>query len=209
MKMIAKIIERSFWFFPLALIITIIYLSIKAINDPSPLSIGLVLFTIYLFPPLLYRVISLYIPVKLGTQKWGPKEAANGWMIAHRIQMIYVIFPFLERMLNSLPGIYSIWLRLWGSKIGKMVYWGPDVVILDRTHLEVGDYNFIGGSTLSAHLAIPNKDGTIRFVVNPITIGSNVFVSTQCNIGPGTKIQDKSFVKIMTQTFGDRKKELI
>ena len=209
MKVLGKIIERSFWFFPLALIVTIMSLLIKAINTPNVLNIGLVLFTIYLFPPLLYRIISLFIPIKVGTQKWGPKEVANGWMIAHRIQMIYIIFPFLERMLNSLPGIYSVWLRLWGSKIGKMIYWGPDVVILDRTHLNIGSYNFIGGSTLSAHLAIPNKDGTMRFVVKPIEIGSNVFVSTQCNIGPGSKIKDKTFVKILTQTFGDRKKELV
>ena len=96
MKVIAKFIERAFWFFPITLLAAIIALTVMAIKETTVLNVSLVLFMIYLFPPLLYRFLSLFIPIKVGTQKWGPKESANGWMIAHRIQMIYMIVPFFE-----------------------------------------------------------------------------------------------------------------
>jgi len=209
LNFLKKFIERACWFLPMTMLIIISLLSIKVINETNILNISTLLFSIYLLPPLLYRISSLIIPIKIGTQKFGPKEEPSGWMVAHRIQMIYMIIPFFERALNSLPEIYSIWLRLWGSKIGRMVYWAPDVVLLDRTHLNIGSHNFIGGSKLSSHIAIPRTDGSLEIVFEPIHIGSKVFIATQCNIGPGTKIKDKEFLKIMTQTFGEKRKEMV
>lgn len=200
-----KFLERAMWFYPAAQTILILKQIHTFFFNPT-FTQGLYLFfLIYLLSPLLYRLISLYIPIKTGKTKFGPEHEPSGWMIAHRLQMIYYMFPFLESFLNSLPGVYSNWLRLWGSNIGRLVYWAPDVKIYDRTHLTVGDRTFVGGSLLSCHLAIPKTDGTIEIFFSPITIGAQVFVSTQSNIGPGTQIQDKEFIKIQTQTMGKKK----
>ncbi len=204
MKVFAKFIERSMWFYPSTQIVSILHQVYVCFKSPSFLSIGILIFLIYFLSPLLYRLISFFIPIHIGRHRFGPKEDPSGWMIAHRLQQIYIIFPFLEGVLNSLPGIYSNWLRLWGSHIGRLVYWGPDVRILDRTHLNVGSGTFVGGSTLSCHLAIPKENHSIEITMYPINIGKQAFISTQSNIGPGSKIKDGQFVPMLSQIYGNR-----
>ncbi len=209
MKMLGKFIERSMWFYPSVQILAVIYLITKSINSPSLETIGSLIFVLYFLSPLLYRFISLIFPIQIGRHQFGPEFETSHWMIAHRLQMIYVIFPFIEGVINSLPGIYSNWLRLWGSKIGKRVYWGPDVRILDRTHLTVGDKSFVGGSCLSCHLATTKADGSIEILFLPIRIGRQAFISAQSNIGPGSKVKDQEFIPILTQMLGNRRKNLV
>lgn len=209
MKFLGKFLERAMWFFPMAHILSIMYQIYRTITFPSGMNIGILIFIIYFLPIVLYRLFSLLVPVKVGRMKLGPENEPCGWMIAHRLQMTYHIFPFFEGILNSLPGIYSNWLRLWGSEIGRFVYWAPDVRIYDRTHLTVGDKTFVGGALLSCHLAVPKKDGTFELLFSPIAIGKGVFISTQANIGPGSKIKDGEHIKLLTQTFGDKRKELV
>jgi hypothetical protein len=209
MRFLGKFIERAMWFYPTLQIAAIGCALVKFIQSPSWKAGGLVFFLVYLLSPLLYQIIRLAIPIKTGRQQLGPEQDPSGWMIAHRLQMIYLIFPFIEGVLNSLPGIYSNWLKLWGSKIGRMVYWAPDVKILDRTHLTVGDRTFVGGAVLSCHLAIPKKEGIPELVFQPITIGSDVFISTQSNLGPGSRIADKEHIKILTQVYGTKRRELV
>lgn len=38
-----------------------------------------------------------------------------------------------------IPGIFSCWLRLWGAKVGRDVYWTTRLEIADRSLLEIGD----------------------------------------------------------------------
>ena len=55
------------------------------------------------------------------------------------VQLLYGAVPLLETVLRLIPGAYSAWLRLWGSRIGKGGYRTPQVQVLDRSLLEVGD----------------------------------------------------------------------
>lgn len=206
---IKKIIERSMWFFPLFHIILMFTSLVNLINHITILNVLTLLLIVYLLPPILYRILSKIIPVTIGKSTLGPNQAPSGWMVAHRLQLTYHIFPFIEGILNSLPGIYTNWLRLWGCKIGRMVYWAPDVRVYDRTHLNIGDNTFIGGAMLSCHIGTPDGKGNTQLYFSPIKIGSNCFISTQCNIGPGSVINDKEYLKIMTQTLGNRRKEVI
>jgi hypothetical protein len=209
MRFIGKLLERTMWFFPMFHIISILGQIYCAFKRPSGMNFAILIFIIYFLPPLLYRIFSLIVPVKVGKVKLGPEHEPNGWMIAHRLQMTYHIFPFIEGTMNSLPGIYSNWLRLWGSKIGRMVYWAPDVRIYDRTHLTVGSKTFVGGALLSCHLAVPKRDGSFELFFAPISIGNRVFISAQANIGPGSNIHDGEHIKLLTQTFGDKRKALL
>jgi hypothetical protein len=209
MKVLIKILERSMWFYPLFHITSIIVMIMFFFKTPNLINFLCLVFLIYFLSPLLYRIISLIIPIHMGKIKLGPKQPPSGWMIAHRLQMTYHIFPFLEGILNSLPGLYTNWLRLWGSKIGRMVYWAPDVRLYDRTHLTIGDHCFIGGSLLSCHIGTPTLEGDTVLFFAPITIGNRVFISTQCNLGPGSNIKDGEYIKILTQILGDQRKELV
>lgn len=209
MKALGKFIERAMWFYPSLQIGSILFALVLFFRSPSWM-LGLsIIFLTYFLSPILYHLFKQIIPIQMGRQKFGPQHDPCGWMIAHRLQMIYVIFPFLEAIINSLPGIYSNWLRLWGSDIGRMVYWAPDVKIWDRTHLKVGSRTFVGGSLLSCHLAIPRKDGSFEITFAPITIGDDAFISAQSNIGPGSIVEDKEFIKMMTQIHGRKRLELL
>jgi hypothetical protein len=206
--MILKFIERSMWFFPAILIGLIFRALIELIHNPTMINFFILIFLTYLLPPLLYRVISFFAPLHPGKFKLGPEHPASVWMIAHRLQLIYHIFPSLEKIMRSIPGPYTWWLRLWGSKVGRRVFFTPDCHILDRTHMEIGDGTFIGSSTFSCHMAVKKGDLVVLSLI-PIKIGSNAFISAQCNLGPGAVVADGETLKIMTQILGNRRRQLI
>jgi len=75
------------------------------------------------------------------------------------------------------PGLYSMWLRLWGAKIGRLTFWSPGVMILDRSFLKVGNDVVTGaGVRLNAHV-IEYIEGEIKLHLATIVIGDG------CNIG--------------------------
>src|SRR5215813_15128228 len=77
---------------------------------------------VYLLPPLTLRLHNLIWPLDEGPLNLAePKYAA--WWGAHQIQLIFIALPQLEAILRLIPGCYSMWLRLWGSRIGRGVYW--------------------------------------------------------------------------------------
>lgn len=88
-----------------------------------------------------------------------------------------------------MPWMYSLWLRLWGSKIGSRVFWTPDTIIMDRTNLIIEDNVVIGNrSYLSTHVG-KFKDGDYLVFIKPIHLKKNCFIGTHCLLGPGTKIE--------------------
>jgi len=89
------------------------------------------------------------------------------------------------------PGVYSLWLRLWGSRIGALVYWSPGVTILDRSLLRVGSRVIFGvGVRVSAHVLAPSADGRPSLHVAPISIGDDVLVGAHSCLLPGCVIGD-------------------
>ena len=72
----------------------------------------------------------------------------------HQLQVLYSAFPALRLV----PGLYSAWLRLWGSRVGRAVYWTPQVKITDRGLLKVGDGVVFGHRVVS----IPKGSTRIR-----------------------------------------------
>ncbi len=59
----------------------------------------------------------------------------------------------MEEILRLIPGLYSFWLRAWGSRVGKLTYWAPQTVILDRGFLEIGDHVIFGaGVRINPHV---------------------------------------------------------
>ena len=79
-------------------------------------SIPLAIAGLYLFPPLLCRLILLLYPLNGGTYPSGSREFVSWWATA-QTQMIFCRLPMLEELLRLVPGLYSMWLRLWWAKI--------------------------------------------------------------------------------------------
>ncbi|MBC7690607.1 MAG: hypothetical protein H7222_02470 [Methylotenera sp.] len=144
---------------------------------------------VYLLPVASYRLIEPLFPIHTGASRLGRNRPLNGWAVAHRFQILFSVFESLERILRVVPGAYSAWLRLWGSRIGKRVYWTPHTLIGDRTHLNIGNDVFIGNASyLSPHIVKKTRDGFL-LLLKPIVIEDQVFVGTHCVLGPGTLLK--------------------
>jgi hypothetical protein len=132
---------------------------------------------LYVLPPVVVRTVAwLGGGVPQGRFDVN-SNAFLKWWFAAQWQIIFNRLPFLEELLRMWPGIYSLWMRLWGAKVGKFVYWSPGVRVLDRQLLHVGDRVVFGaGVRLNGHVLLPDDARTMELAVGTITIGSDTLV---------------------------------
>lgn len=181
-------------FFPIAHLTLITISLVYFVHSPSLATFLTTLSITYLLPPCLYKIYSTAYPTKSGRWIINQKGRCD-WWIAHQLQMIYTVLPFLEAILRLMPGVYSAWLRLWGSTVGKRVYWTPLVTILDRPMLIIGDDVVFGHKVVCTSHAISKKDnGDMVLILKHTQIGSGAFLGALARIGPGVKVPEKEVV---------------
>ena len=153
----------------------------------SPWGLGLGVFFLYGLPVVAYRLHNRVYPLSAGiTYLQG--QAYSPWWGSHQFQLVYIAFPALETLLRLVPGLFSLWLRLWGSQVGQQVYWTPGLEIADRGLLSIGDRVVFGHRVgLSSHIVKPKRDNLMLYV-SPITIGDNSFIGAGSNLGPGATV---------------------
>ncbi|BAY89493.1 hypothetical protein NIES3275_14960 [Microchaete diplosiphon NIES-3275] len=193
-------LSKILLFFPtLILILTgaaIVYLA----YSPSIFSILAVLFTLYGLPVLIYRLHQWVYPVQEGIS-YLRGNSYSPWWGSHQIQVIYIAIPVLEAILRLIPGAFSFWLRLWGAKVGRDVYWTPGLEIADRGLIEIGDRVIMGHRiTISSHIIKPRKQDLMLYV-KKVKIGNDVFVGAGCVLVPGVAISDGTFVPAGTNIY--------
>ncbi|MCU0541772.1 MAG: acyl transferase [Oscillatoriaceae cyanobacterium Prado104] len=175
--------------------------------SPSVLSAAIVLFSIYGIPVLVYRVHQWKYPLREGVSYLRSKEY-NPWWGSHQIQVIYIAIPALEAVLRLIPGIFSGWLRLWGAKVGRNVYWTPGLEIADRPLLEIGDRVVIGHRVgIYSHIIKPRKQDLMLYV-KKVKIGNDVFVGAGSNFGPGALIEERVYLPAATNLYPNQKVKL-
>jgi hypothetical protein len=168
--------------------------------SPRILSVVSLLFFLYLFPILIYRIHKHFYPLQEGISYLCGKEYSPWWG-SHQIQVIYITFPAVEAVLRLIPGAFSLWLRLWGSEVGKGIYWTPHIEIADRGLLEIGDRVIFGHSiSISSHLIKPKKQDLMLYV-KKVKIGSNAFLGAGSYLGPGVLVEDGAFVPVNSHLF--------
>lgn len=156
---------------------------------------------LYLLPPLLFRVHNLAFPLEEGFTRidsQGSKSKYSPWWGGHQLQGLFIAFPAFESWLRLIPGAYSAWLRLWGAKVGRGVYWTPRADILDRSLIEIGDGVIFGHDVaFSSHVVIKKRE-SIRLYVKKISIGSHCLIGAQSKLGPGVQIADRTVLEYGT-----------
>lgn len=161
--------------------------------------LALVPAVVYFVPPLCFRLHEKISPLREGLQSLDAPEYSPWWG-SLQIQNIYNALPALEAILRIVPGCYSAWLRLWGSKIGRGVAWTPRVEISDRSLLEIGDRVIF--ATKVAHYAHVvdrrTKDGSLRLFVKRIRIGGGAFLGAGSRLGPGAEIAAGARLPLLT-----------
>ena len=143
--------------------------------------------TVYLLPVACFRLHQLAWPLAEGRIRLDAPGYAPWWG-AYQFQLMYTAFPALEAALRLIPGAYSAWLRLWGSRIGRGVHWTPRVEISDRSLIEVGDGVIFGHrSACYAHL-VQRRSGGLILYLRRIRIGQGVQIGAGSRLRPGASI---------------------
>ncbi|MCQ4167659.1 acyltransferase [Tahibacter harae] len=188
---------RLFGLFPalwLALLLGCGFWLLRTASTAAALAL---LFVAYLLPVLCFRLHEAVWPLREGRSRIDA-PGYSPWWGGHQFQLMYNAFPALEAALRLLPGAYSAWLRLWGSRIGRRVYWTPRVEIADRSLLDVGDGAVFGHLTACyAHLIKPHRGGLVLYV-RRIHIGHGAFLSAGSRLGPGVRIADGTVLPLLS-----------
>lgn len=180
-------LDRLFSYFPLLLTIAASFALVALAAWPSGWTIALFIAVLYLLPPIVLRIVLRWAPIKPGVADIGKKFSP--WLASHHIQVFYDALPFLESLLRVIPGFYSMWLRLWGSRIGYGVEWSVNCSILDRNLMEIGNrVMFARLVELAAHVRRKTEGGGSRVLVRPVRIGSHAFLGAGARIGPGASV---------------------
>ncbi len=169
-------------FFPLCHVIGIATIFLQPWRFSIRMAAGIA--CLYLTPPILGRFVSIKqgrIPLD---HPWF-----LGWWATAQFQMIFNRFPFLEEALRVFPGLYSNWLRLWGSHIGRLTFWAPGVTVLDRGYLDIGDDVVFGaGVRLNGHVLVRTSAGTLELALGTIKIGAGASIGGYSLLTAGTEI---------------------
>lgn len=181
-------------FFPLVHLLLIVGSMLLLVFSHHLLHVLTLLFAIYGFPVLTFRIHNLFFPLQEGTFDLSVKSY-NHWWATHKIQFLFVAVPILEAPFHFVPGAFSFWLRLWGSKIGKNVFWTPRVEVIDRGLLEIGDNAVIGHiAAFCCHVVSP-KGGRPFLIIKKIHVGKNAFIGADCQLGPGARVHPGELLK--------------
>lgn len=183
--------------FPLSVLLLLGASGYALLRQPCWWTALLPLIVLYLYPVAVYRLLNLFWPLREGNFDLSKREY-NPWWGGHQIQLIYYACPFLEALLRMVPGLYSAWLRLWGAKVGKKIYWTPNIEIDDRPLLEMGNEVIVGHKVhLIAHVIIPYK-GRPRLYVKKIRIGDGCFLGGGSRLGPGVVVEEGVALPVLT-----------
>lgn len=186
--------------FPLLYLISVVSWITKMFTSFQWYDSLILLFIIYLLPLLAHRIHFLFFPFSDGFWPLAEKKY-NPWWASHMFQFPFVACPWIESLIHFVPGLYSVWLRAWGSKIGKDVYWTPRVEIVDRGLIEIGDNVVIGHITAMCSHMVADIEGRPALVVKKIIIGERSFIGADSQLGPGAVIPPRTKLKPKTRMF--------
>lgn len=160
---------------------------------------------LYVLPVVCYRLHHTIWPLREGSCRLDLPEVYVPWWGGHMFQLPFDAFPQLESALRLIPGLYGVWLRAWGARIGKGVHWTPLVEITDRAFVDIGDHAVIGQRVgLYAHVVTRRETGEIRLHLRRIHIGSGALVGAYSRFGPGAEAAPGEQVPACTDRWAGR-----
>ena len=145
---------------------------------------------LYLIPPLVVRVTLLFWPLTDGRYALSDPQFLRWWFTA-QWQVLFNRLPMFEELLRIVPAFYSLWLRVWGAKVGGLVYWSPGCIVLDRPLIRVGSRVVVGAAArLHSHLIMQSASGKTSLVLGVIEIGNDALIGGLSLVLPGVVVRD-------------------
>ncbi len=160
--------------------------------------LGLAPLVLYLIPPLVVRATLRLAPIGAGEFPMGSRAFLIWWFTA-QWQIIFNRLPFLEEILRLVPGLYSFWLRLWGASVGRLVYWSPGCVVLDRPLTRIGHRVVLGvGARLHAHVISQAGQQATRLSIAPLQIDDDALIGGFSLLTSGVHVHARQMVPVAT-----------
>jgi hypothetical protein len=144
---------------------------------------------VYLLPPVLGRLALVAFDVPSGelTQE---SRGYKVWWFLTQLQMVFNRVPLLEEVLRLVPGLYPLWISIWGGKLSQFAYVAPRVIITDRYLVNVHWGAVLGfKSALAGHMAVRRDDGRYVVIVAAPTVEREAIVGGDAGLGPGATLR--------------------
>ena len=156
--------------------------------------LGVLTAWVYLVPPLASRlmIIALGRPEGRLTQDM---VAYRVWWVLTQWQTMFNRLPWLEELLRLVPGLYALWIWLWGGRLSPFAYVGPGVVITDRYAVCVGRGAILGmKAILAGHLVLRNEAGRWLVLAAAPIVEPEAILGAEARLGPGAVLRSGHIV---------------
>ena len=175
---------------------------IAFIVEPTPITCVTIVVCTYLFPLFIFRAHNLVCRLEEGT--YSIVQGYSPWYGTHMIQTMFIAFPRLETALRLIPGVFSLWLRLWGSKVGSNVYFTPHFEVADRSLLDIGNNCVFGYDVkIASHVISPSRELGLKIYIKKVVIEDGGFVGATSRLAPGVHVKKGALVKATTNVYPD------
>lgn len=144
---------------------------------------------LYLAPPLAGRLVIAALGRPEGTFGMG-ERGYRAWWAMTQLQMIFNRLPVLDEALRLVPGLYPLWIRLWGGSVSPFALVGPGVVITDRHLVRVGRGALLGAQArIAGHMALRDDAGRWQVVVAAPVVEADAIMGGESGLGPGARLR--------------------
>jgi hypothetical protein len=144
---------------------------------------------LYLLPPAVCRLTLAAFGTPYGRGLTQDARAFKVWWFLHQWQIVFDRLPWLEELLRLAPGLYALWLRMWGGRVSPLVYWGAGSLVVDRPLVVVEAGAIIGmGAALTGHLGVRGADGIYRVDIAAPYVGTGAIMGARSGLGPGSAL---------------------
>lgn len=144
---------------------------------------------IYALPPLVSRLTLAAFGRPTGRATLDTRDYRIWWFLT-QWQMVFNRLPWLEELLRLVPGLYPLWIGLWGGRLSQFAYVSPGVLITDRYLVDVGRGAVLGvKSTLAGHLAVRGDDGRFAVLIGAPVVEAEAIVGGESGLGPGATLR--------------------
>ena len=173
------------------------------VMSPGVVSFCLIPSAIYIVPLAVFHLHNKIYPLEEGT--FSIVKGYSPWFGTHMIQQNFISFKFAEEILRTIPGLFPLWLRAWGSRVGSNVYIAPHFEIADRSLMDIDDHAIFGyGVKVSSHVISPSREhGGLKVYVRVVKVEKGGFVGAAARIAPGVHVKKGALVKATTDVYPD------
>jgi hypothetical protein len=144
---------------------------------------------LYLLPPVVCHAALLVFGRPSGRGLTQDTRAYKVWWFTYQWQVVFNRLPWLEEILRLAPGLYALWIFLWGGRASPLVYWSPGSVAFDRPLIIVERGAVIGvHAGLVGHMAQIAPDGTYRVDIGTSRVGQGAMLAVRSGLSAGAEI---------------------